>query len=292
MLFRSSVRALERIDALSDHAPILLDTGDTKLLGKKPQFKFELGWLNRDGFAEMVKEVWERPVHGQNPIQRWNNRIRMLRKHLRGWARHITGLYKKEKKRLAEIIDKLDLQAENRLLSDSELDEKNQANEQFARLLREEELKWYQRSKAQFILEGDNNTKYFHLLANGRHRKKYIHNLNQEEGVIEGHEQLKSFITKYYKTLFGAPEEGNFTLDESRIEDIPQVSNVENDFLTAPFTEDEIKRAIFQMEHNKAPGPDGFPAEFYQCFWDIIKVDLLELFNAFHAGQLDRKSVV
>ena len=41
------------------------------------------------------------------------------------------------------------------------------------------------------------------------------------------------------------------------------------------------------MEHNKAPGPDGFPAKFYQCFWDIIKVDLLELFNAFHAGQLE-----
>ena len=39
------------------------------------------------------------------------------------------------------------------------------------------------------------------------------------------------------------------------------------------------------MEHNKAHGPDDFPAEFYQNFWDIIKVDLLELFNAFHAEQ-------
>ena len=44
-----SVRALERIDSLSDHAPILLDTGDTKLHGKKPQFKFELSWLNCEG---------------------------------------------------------------------------------------------------------------------------------------------------------------------------------------------------------------------------------------------------
>ena len=106
-------------------------------------------------------------------------------------------------------------------------------------------------------MEGDDNTKYFHLLANGRHRKKYIHHLNQDEGVIEGHEQLKAYISNYYKTLFGAPEEGNLTLDESQREDIPQVSNEENDFLTAPFTEDEIKKAVFQMEHNKAPGPDG-----------------------------------
>ena len=41
------------------------------------------------------------------------------------------------------------------------------------------------------------------------------------------------------------------------------------------------------MEHNKAPGPDGFPAEFYQCFWDVIKADLVQLFNQLHAENLD-----
>jgi hypothetical protein len=38
------------------------------------------------------------------------------------------------------------------------------------------------------------------------------------------------------------------------------------------------------MECNKAPRPDGFPAEFYQHFWDIIKYDLLALFNEFYQG--------
>ena len=41
------------------------------------------------------------------------------------------------------------------------------------------------------------------------------------------------------------------------------------------------------MEHNKAPGPDSFPAEFYQNFWDVVKPDLLDLFSCLHSGQLE-----
>jgi hypothetical protein len=153
--------------------------------------------------------------------------------------------------------------------------------------LREEELKWYQRSKSQFILEGDANTRYFHGVANGRHRRKLIHSPVQDEGTIEGHENLKSYITNYYKGLFGSPEEGNFSMDETRIDDILQVSIEENNLLTAPYSEEEVKKAVFQMENNKALGPDGFPTEFYQKFWEVIKVDLLELFSFLHSGQLE-----
>jgi hypothetical protein len=39
------------------------------------------------------------------------------------------------------------------------------------------------------------------------------------------------------------------------------------------FTEKEVKEAIFQIEHNKALGPDVFPVEFYQVFWELIKAD-------------------
>jgi hypothetical protein len=41
------------------------------------------------------------------------------------------------------------------------------------------------------------------------------------------------------------------------------------------------------MEHNKAPGLDGFPAEFYQNFWEVIKGDLLKLFSFLHSGKLE-----
>ena len=105
--------------------------------------------------------------------------------------------------------------------------------------------------------------------------------------MIQGQEHLKAYITSYYKGLFGAPAEDILSMDETRTEDIPQVSNEENTFLNSPFTEEEIKKAVFQMEHNKAPGPDGSPPEFYQHFWDAIKTDLIELFQCLHVRQLE-----
>jgi hypothetical protein len=61
---------------------------------------------------------------------------------------------------------------------------------------------------------------------------------------------------------------------------------VENEFLTQPFTHEEVRVAIFQMEHNKALGPDGFPPEFYQVFWPLIRDDLMALFSDFYHGTL------
>jgi hypothetical protein len=76
-------------------------------------------------------------------------------------------------------------------------------------------------------------------------------------------------------------------MDESRTNDIPQVSLEENAFLSAEYSEEEVKKAVFQMEHNKTPGPHGFPTKFYQIFWDTIKSDLLALFSCLHVGQLE-----
>jgi hypothetical protein len=87
--------------------------------------------------------------------------------------------------------------------------------------------------------------------------------------------------------MFGALKIENFSVDETRTNDIPQVSMKENTLFTAEYCEEEVRKAVFQMGHNKAPGPDGFPLEFYQIFWDAIKSDLLDLFGCLHAGQLE-----
>jgi hypothetical protein len=50
---------------------------------------------------------------------------------------------------------------------------------------------------------------------------------------------------------------------------------------------EEIKSALFQMETNKAAGPDGIPIEFYQKSWNIINKDIMDLFEEFHGGKMD-----
>ena len=73
------------------------------------------------------------------------------------------------------------------------------------------------------------------MVANGKHRKK--NSLNHANGIVEGQANLKAYITRFYKELFGEPEVSSFTLEEDRIFDIPQVTQTKNDVLTASFTE-------------------------------------------------------
>ena len=56
---------------------------------------------------------------------------------------------------------------------------------------------------------------------------------------------------------------------------------LENELLEAPFTENEVREAVFSSYAEGAPGPDGLSFLFYQKFWNLIKADLIDMFNDF-----------
>jgi hypothetical protein len=60
-------------------------------------------------------------------------------------------------------------------------------------------------------------------------------------------------------------------MDESRMDDMLQVLLEENNLLTAPYSEDKLRMAIFQMEHNKALGLNGLLLEFNQTLCVPLK---------------------
>lgn len=66
--------------------------------------------------------------------------------------------------------------------------------------------------------------------------KKCIFNLQPDDGRIKGQAVLKHCIIRYYKSLFGAPSEGSFTLNENLTYDIPQIIEKDNDILMTPIS--------------------------------------------------------
>lgn len=65
------------------------------------------------------------------------------------------------------------------------------------------------------------------------------------------------------------------------------VSMRENNALTTVPVFYEIKNAVFDMNADGAPGPDGFGGHFYQHFWDIVAVDVVSsVQDFFYTGAL------
>jgi hypothetical protein len=169
---RTTIQALSR-----DHTPLFINTWKPASNNNQSLFKFELGWLLREGFMDLVTEIWHSVDEGHNSLEHWQPKIRCLHQYLKGWAKNTSGAYMKENKRLLEKWDELDKKAESTLLHQNELNLEHVLNEILSELLREEEIKWYQRAKVNNLLEGDTNTKYFQLIANGKHRKTRIFRL-------------------------------------------------------------------------------------------------------------------
>jgi len=219
-------------------------------------------------------------------LDRIQIKLKRFKQFFKGWGFNRQGEQRKKKLALQEELLSLELLEETQDLDLTQLQKKLEVHRQILEILTEEELYWCKRAHSTWLLEGDNNTEFFHRVANGRKRKHTIMSLMDGDNVIEGDSDLIAHATDYYKTLFGPAARKSFPLNEGLWEDGEKVSEKDNVELVKPFSEIEIKEALLQMEKNKAAGPDKIPADFYQHCWDIIK-DVLEMFAEFHAGILD-----
>ena len=61
--------------------------------------------------------------------------------------------------------------------------------------------------------------------------------------------------------------------------------------LNSPFTEEKISKVIFQLDRDKAPGPDGFTIAMFQDCWDVIKEDLVRVLAEFHRSGIINQSI-
>lgn len=69
------------------------------------------------------------------------------------------------------------------------------------KLLYPEELMWFQRTKVQWMVDGDRNTKFHHTKAVQRRRKKVVNMIKDDEGRwIEDEERIKNCLKPVSKT--------------------------------------------------------------------------------------------
>jgi hypothetical protein len=90
---------------------------------------------------------------------------------LKGWNINVEGRYSKLKKELSQKIDFMDKKSESIGISHEERLEKLDLEWNLKNLMVEECYKRKQMAREKFINEGDENSRYFHLIAKGKKKK-------------------------------------------------------------------------------------------------------------------------
>jgi mannosylglycoprotein endo-beta-mannosidase len=137
--------------------------------------------------------------------------------------------------------------------------------------MEEDEIYWQQRGGGgeKWVLEGDSNTTFFHLVANGRLRKKSIISLQHEGVSVNDPKKIQETIYGFYKNFFGtwSQPERKVCLAEGAWARHHRLAPGDNEELLKPFTLEKVKETVFEMKEEAAPGPDGFGASFYKKHW-------------------------
>jgi hypothetical protein len=244
---------------MSDRNPLVVDILNHQRVGRNNEFRFELSCLKQQDFLEMVEKIWKVPTRDSIPLDRVIFKLKKVKESLKGWGFNLSGNKKQRMKEIHEEIGTLGLLEEQGSINDDQIRKKVALNVELLHILDEEELYWYRRCHETRLLKGDNNTSFFHKISSGQRRKQSIFSLQDGCTTIKAN-CLLDHATQYYKNLFW-PGGGNaFELSPGLWPAEACVNDQENVEMTRPFSEEEIKHALFQMDKNKAT---GFPIEFF-----------------------------
>ncbi|KAA3486894.1 LINE-1 reverse transcriptase isogeny [Gossypium australe] len=239
----------------SDHRPILLFTSTDMDLARGRPFRFLAGWTKHNNFSTFVKEKWN---YGGNMAASLNSFTTMskngTKKSMRQLMRSLNNIQK--------AID----QNDSCFLAKQEME----VQDELENIINHEELLWRQKAKCDWLHLGDRHTKFFHNRTIKRRKFNRITNLRISDGEwCSNQDILRS-------------EAGMGNLPNIKI---PSLKPLEIMFWGNGITNDEIKRALFDMAPLKAPGSDGFHAHFFRSQLDILGNDICNWVKGVFVGQ-------
>lgn len=97
---------------------------------------------------------------------------------------------------------------------------------------------------------------------------------------VETQTELEGELNTFFQELLEeqAPDRGGAIYKVTQ--HIPAlVSQEHNDLLMRPVEMQELEEVIKQMEGGKAPGPYNFTTNFFHSCWDMLKEEVLEIFE-------------
>ncbi|KAL9664215.1 hypothetical protein QQ045_019614 [Rhodiola kirilowii] len=215
-------------------------------------------WLRHKEFSEFVRNSWDT---GGRLRQKFMAKLEDCAQNLSGWNKSMFGRVQKRIAALKKELEytKTEFRTEQVISKETQLQE--ELDEWFAR----EELMWRQRSRIEWLKEGDLNTKFFHTRASQRKKKNTITKIKGPNGIwITDDKEICEEAVSHFVNIFRSVHPRETAGWEEKMSFIHQsVSPEKVEFLCAPFTEADIQSAVFQIGSTKAPGPDGFPALFF-----------------------------
>ena len=97
--------------------------------------------------------------------------------------------------------------------------------------------------------------------------------------MLSNEEDIVGEIVRFYEKLYS--HEDSQILGFEGVE-WAGIDTVLSEWLKRPFNEEEIKEAVFDCDGSRAPCPDGYSMMVFQAHWDIVKANIVKVFNEFY----------
>ncbi|KAL7264030.1 hypothetical protein ACSBR1_002063 [Camellia fascicularis] len=182
---------------ISNHSPLHL-MEDERDWGPKP-FRFLNAWCLHPNFSSFVVKVWK-----ESETNGWagfilQKKLKDLKLALQQWNKEVYGSVPNKLKAVEKEVHNLDLQSENKELDQYEKARRITASEEVWRLHRMMEWTWLQKSRLNWNLKGDRNTRFFHVVAKGKHCRNEIISIAFGGSVLKEPSQVKSAVFEHFK---------------------------------------------------------------------------------------------
>jgi len=104
--------------------------------------------------------------------------------------------------------------------------------------------------------------------------------IKKGDSMVSLTKDINEVFQNFYKHLYTS----SGSLDEEKIKqyfsnmELPKLDVLQSESLDLPITQEEVKAAITSLKSGKSPGMDGFPAEYYKKYADIVAPILTDVY--------------